>query len=94
MDYTMDDEETKRKQEDMAWQQYLESYDYSDFFEDSEDLYEDEIEFKQDSFANPICTPCSSETLTLIRSDESKCYISKCPKCKTTYKTNMESEKC
>ena len=92
MDFTMDDDE-KKKQENISWQEYMEQYNYqyTDFFVDEEDgetpYYQNDI-----VFANPICETCSVETLTLLDSVEQKSFLSKCPKCRITYKTKINGE--
>jgi hypothetical protein len=76
-----DDEEEMQK----YWQQYLTNeFQTSDFFVDTpEELME-----KQRVFANPICLTCNMETYSLIK-DEDNNILSKCPKCKHTYKTHI-----
>jgi hypothetical protein len=91
MEFTMDDDE-KKKQENISWQEYMhEQYEYADFFADEEDdcspYYKNDI-----VFANAICEPCNTETLTLVCSEEQKSFLSKCPKCRTTYKTKINGE--
>jgi hypothetical protein len=91
MEFTMDDDE-KEKQENVSWKEYMSTYnyEYADFFEDEEDCvpyYENNV-----VFANPVCEPCSTETLTLLCSGEQRVFLSKCPKCLTTYKTKINGE--
>ena len=89
MESTMDDDE-KKKQENISWQEYMEeySYEYSDFFTDEEDSEHPHYENSK-VFANPFCNKCSVETLTLIHSTEQETFLSKCPKCRTAYKTKI-----
>jgi len=93
VDYYMDDEE-KNKQENLCWEQYIASgeYSYSDFFSDDEDEAKEQSIEKQISFANLFCDKCDKETLTLIKSEGQKVYMSKCPKCKKTHKTVVNGE--
>lgn len=77
----------KDEEEEMQkyWHEYLTTeFETSDFFVDSpEELME-----KQQAFANPICLTCSVETYSLIKYEENS-VLSKCPKCKHTYKTHI-----
>lgn len=79
----MDKDEEEKMQK--YWHEYLEErYQYEDFFVDTpEELME-----KQQAFANPICLDCLVETYSLITDEENK-IISKCPKCKRTYKIDI-----
>ncbi len=92
MESIMDDDE-KKKQENISWQEYMQEYNYqySDFFTDEEDS---EHPYYENStvFANPFCNKCSVETLTLIETTEQETFLSKCPKCWTTYKTKINGE--
>jgi len=92
MESTMDDDE-KKKQENISWQEYMEEYNYqySDFFVD-EDIGETPYYENSAVFANPFCKKCCIETLTLIESAEQQSFLSKCPKCRTTYKTKQNGE--
>lgn len=93
MGYNMDDDE-KKKQENISWQEYMEQYNYqyTDFFVDDE-VSDTEPYYQNDIvFANPICKTCSKETMTLIVSIEQKSFLSKCPKCRITYKTKIDGE--
>jgi predicted Zn-ribbon and HTH transcriptional regulator len=67
------------------WEEYLKNeFATEDFFVDTpEELME-----KQQAFANPICLNCSTETYSLITDGENN-ILSKCPKCKSTYKTHI-----
>ena len=67
------------------WTQYLQNeFSTEDFFVDTpEELME-----KQQAFANPICLDCSIETYSLIK-DEDNNILSKCPKCKQSFKTHI-----
>jgi phage FluMu protein Com len=91
MENNMDDDE-KNKQEDMSWQEYMNSCEdvYADYFVE-EELKEPYFE-NQISFANAFCDKCHKETLTLIRSEGQKIYLSKCPTCKTTHRNIVNGE--
>ena len=67
------------------WQEYLTTeFETTDYFADTpEELME-----KQQAFANPICLDCSTETYSLI-SQQDNSILSKCPKCKRSYKTHI-----
>ena len=77
----------KDQEEEMQkyWTQYLQNeFVTEDFFVDTpEELME-----KQQAFANPICLDCSTETYSLIREEDNN-ILSKCPKCKRSYKTHI-----
>ena len=81
--FKMDKDEEEKMQK--YWNQYLaEEFDTDDFYTDTpEELME-----KQQAFANPICEYCSLETYSLITNGEEN-ILSKCPKCKHTYKTHI-----
>ena len=85
-DYTIikmnkDDDEELQK----YWNEYLNNeYSPEDFFVDTlEELME-----KQQAFANPFCKTCNIETYSLIEYEKSD-IISKCPKCRQTFRNSI-----
>ena len=79
-----------------SWNEYLKQYQYEDFFEEDEpiEVPQELMEpfFKNDLiYANPICNSCNVETLTLLK-EQQKVFLSKCPKCLTSYKNNSSGE--